>query len=208
MGDMETQKATIHRVTKYLDSTEKINWADQNLTHEKNRKLLIVTTPIKRPVSKISSHKICFCIQPYWLCLAHKASVSYGKCSLHICQSLIAKRQQKTHLGTSTPKTVRVSSFKGKSGSRVCGRSFHLSAWRFIHPNITFKRNLWWIKIVNSIYIVCSTCWLCKWMLSLRLLDSCLSPPQLPGSQLPVPYSQAPNSMFLFLDTLSLITSQ
>jgi len=99
-------------------------------------------------------------------------------------------------LSKSTPKTLRVRSVKGKSGSRICGRSFHLSAWRFTHQNIMFKRNLWWIKRVNSIYIACSACWLCKWMLSLRPRDSRLSPPQLPGSQLPVPCSQASDSMF------------
>ena len=99
-------------------------------------------------------------------------------------------------LRTSTPKTVRVSSVKGNSWSRVCGRSFHLSAWRLIHRNTTFKRNLRWIIIENSIYIACSACWLCKWTLSLHPRDSRLSPPQLPGSQLPVPCSQAPDSMF------------
>ena len=98
---------------------------------------------------------------------------------------LSQKPTKRPTLSKSTPNTLRVRSVKGKSGSRICGISFHLSAWRFTHQNIMFKRNLWWIKRVNSIYIACSACWLCKWTLSLHPQDSCLSPPQLPGSQLP-----------------------
>ena len=102
--------------------------------------------------------------------------------SLHPFRRVSAYQVQhkRPTLGTSTPKTVRVSSVKGNSGSRVCSRSFHLSAWRFIHRNTTFKRNLRWILIENSIYIACSACWLCKRTLSLRPRDSRLSPPQLP----------------------------
>ena len=167
--------------------------ANQSLT---NRKLVIIIAQEKIPVSKTSFGKVCFCTQPYWLCLPHKASKNCGRRSLYVCQSLTATHRKRHTLRTSTPNTVRMSSIKGKFGSRVCGRSFHLSVWRFIHCNIMFKINLWWIKIVKSICVPCGACWLCKWTLSLRPWDSRLSPLQLPGSQLPVPYSQAPDSMF------------
>ena len=101
------------------------------------------------------------------------------------------KASQRLNLTTSTHNTVRVRSVNGKSGLKVCNRSFLLSDWRLILQNTTFKRNY------DKLKLYCVQCMLVMQIfIETRPRDLPLSPPQHPGSQLPVPCSQGPDSMF------------
>ena len=66
-----------HNRIRLAESIYETKASHSNRTH---KKLLCITTPEKkRPVSKLFLCKVCFYIQPYWLCPVDRASKNYDR---------------------------------------------------------------------------------------------------------------------------------